>query len=126
VIAPRSYELVANPFGSHVYHSHHDATEQVGKGMLGPLLIMVKNPSVDPRYDKHEVIIFNDQLGGFTLNGKGFPATKAHTANVSPGERWDVVVRCDTPGAWAFHCHILGHAEAATGTFGMVTALIVA
>ena len=27
--------------------------------------------------------------------------------------------------AWAFYCHILGHAEGQTGMFGLVTALIV-
>jgi FtsP/CotA-like multicopper oxidase with cupredoxin domain len=26
---------------------------------------------------------------------------------------------------WAFHCHILPHAEGSMGMFGMVTALIV-
>jgi hypothetical protein len=44
---------------------------------------------------------------------------------VNPGERWDVVVNCDEPGAWAFHCHILPHAEGPDGMYGMVTALIV-
>ena len=29
------------------------------------------------------------------------------------------------PGTWAFHCHILPHAESEHGMFGMVTALIV-
>ena len=42
-----------------------------------------------------------------------------------PGERWDVVIRCEEPGAWAFHCHILQHAEGPDGMFGMVTALVV-
>ena len=28
-------------------------------------------------------------------------------------------------GVWAFHCHILSHAETRNGMFGMVTALIV-
>ena len=44
---------------------------------------------------------------------------------MNPGERWDVVVTCDEPGAWAFHCHILPHAEGTDGMYGMVTALIV-
>jgi len=166
-----TYEFVASPFGSHMYHSHHNATEQVGKGMLGPLLVMPKDTAVDPKYDKDELVILNDQLGGITVNGKGFPATAPYTAkvgqrirfrfmnegqmihpmhlhgltlevfardgyplpapfrcdtlNVAPGERWDAIVVADAPGAWAFHCHILGHAEASTGMFGMVTALIV-
>ncbi len=47
------------------------------------------------------------------------------TINVSPGERYSVLIHADQPGIWAWHCHILTHAEDATGMFGMVTALIV-
>lgn len=50
---------------------------------------------------------------------------KCDTLNVAPGERWDVIVDCNNPGTWAFHCHILPHAESDHGMFGMVTALIV-
>lgn len=50
---------------------------------------------------------------------------KCDTLNVAPGERWDVLVRATNPGTWAFHCHILPHAESSHGMFGMVTALIV-
>jgi FtsP/CotA-like multicopper oxidase with cupredoxin domain len=52
-------------------------------------------------------------------------AWKCDTLNVAPGERWDVIVNCNNPGTWAFHCHILPHAESDHGMFGMVTALIV-
>ena len=118
------------------------------------------------------VWISNDVLGGFTINGRGFPATEpivatlgetivirfmnegimthpwhlhgmpmrvvardgyplgsaaftCDTLGVNPGERWDVVIDCDAPGAWAFHCHILPHAEGMDGMYGMVTALVV-
>ena len=50
---------------------------------------------------------------------------KCDTLNVAPGERWDVIVKCDKPGTWAFHCHMLPHAESDHGMFGMVTALVV-
>jgi FtsP/CotA-like multicopper oxidase with cupredoxin domain len=50
---------------------------------------------------------------------------KCDTLNVAPGERWDVIVNCNNPGTWAFHCHILPHAESEHGMFGMVTALMV-
>ena len=165
------YEFTAGPFGSHMYHSHHNATEQVGLGMLGPLIVVPKERTVDPSYDTDELFILNDALGGFTINGKGFPATAPYTAklgqrirfrfmnegqgihpihlhgltlevfardgyplpapfkcdtlNVAPGELWDAIVLADAVGAWAFHCHILGHAEGQSGMFGMVTALIV-
>jgi hypothetical protein len=47
------------------------------------------------------------------------------TLNVAPGERWDVIVDCTEAGVWAFHCHILSHAESEHGMYDMVTALIV-
>jgi len=58
----------------------------------------------------------------------GWPAPapwKCDTLNIAPGERWDVIVNCTNPGTWAFHCHILPHAESEHGMFGMVTALVV-
>ncbi len=60
----------------------------------------------------------------------GFPLAKqnrymADTLVVAPGSRFDIMVKADYPGAWAFHCHILPHAEGPEGMFGMVTALVV-
>ena len=47
------------------------------------------------------------------------------TITIAPGERYSVLYKAVEPGVWAWHCHILTHAETATGMFGMVTALIV-
>jgi FtsP/CotA-like multicopper oxidase with cupredoxin domain len=47
------------------------------------------------------------------------------TFNVAPGERYTVLYKATEPGVWAWHCHILNHAEGSEGMFGMVTALIV-
>jgi len=49
------------------------------------------------------------------------------TQNIAPGERYSVLVMPTTNdiGVWAWHCHILNHAENDDGLFGMVTALIV-
>lgn len=49
----------------------------------------------------------------------------ADTITVAPGERWTVVYTAQDPGVWAWHCHILTHAETPTGMRYMVTALIV-
>jgi len=52
----------------------------------------------------------------------------ADTINVAPGERYSVLImprEADDAGVWAYHCHILTHAENADGLFGMVTAMIV-
>lgn len=50
---------------------------------------------------------------------------KCDTVNVAPGQRIEAIVDCTEVGAWAWHCHILSHAESDMGMFGMVTALIV-
>jgi manganese oxidase len=171
-----NYEFTARTVGSHMYHSHHNATDQVGRGLLGAFIVHPKDPAerVDRKYGVSQDIVWisNDSLGGFTINGRGFPATApivatlgdkilirfmnegvmmhpwhvhgmpmrvvardgydlgpaaftCDTLGVNPGERWDVVIDCDEPGAWAFHCHILPHAEGRDGMFGMVTALVV-
>jgi FtsP/CotA-like multicopper oxidase with cupredoxin domain len=171
-----TYEFVARTPGSHMYHSHHNATDQVGRGLLGAFVVDPREPTERPenKYGVTQDIVWisNDALGGFTINGRGFPATRPITAKlgeriyirfmnegnmmhpwhlhgmpmrvvardgyplgsaaftcdtlgVNPGERYDVVVECDEPGVWAFHCHILPHAEGRDGMFGMVTALIV-
>jgi FtsP/CotA-like multicopper oxidase with cupredoxin domain len=58
----------------------------------------------------------------------GFPVPlpyQVDTLDVAPGERYTVLVHATDPGVWAWHCHILTHAESDTGMFGMVTAFIV-
>jgi FtsP/CotA-like multicopper oxidase with cupredoxin domain len=171
-----AYEFTARTTGSHMYHSHHNATDQVGRGLLGAFIVHPKDPAqrVDRKYGVSQDIVWisNDSVGGFTINGRGFPATapivatlgekilvrfmnegvmmhpwhlhgmpmhvvardgyelgsasfRCDTLGVNPGERWDVVIDCTEPGAWAFHCHILPHAEGRDGMFGMVTALVV-
>jgi FtsP/CotA-like multicopper oxidase with cupredoxin domain len=166
-----TYEFTVPNAGSHMYHSHHNAARQVGSGLLGAFIVEPRDSHREPKVDVDYVMILNDGPHGYTLNGKGFPATepivaklgqtvrirymnegmmihpmhlhgmhmtviakdgwdqpapwKCDTLNVAPGERWDVLVKCTNPGTWAFHCHILPHAESEHGMFGMVTALIV-
>ena len=58
----------------------------------------------------------------------GYPLAQPQledTVTVAPGERISVLVQATEPGVWAWHCHILTHAERADGMFGMVTALVV-
>jgi FtsP/CotA-like multicopper oxidase with cupredoxin domain len=47
------------------------------------------------------------------------------TITIAPGERYTVLYKLTDPGVWAWHCHILTHAEGPDGMFGMVTAFIV-
>ena len=39
-----TYEFTAKPAGSHMYHSHHNATDQVGRGLLGAFIVEPKRP----------------------------------------------------------------------------------
>ncbi len=166
-----TYEFTARNSGSHMYHSHHNAAEQVTKGLLGAFIIEPKDKTSEPEYDSDYTMVLNDSGIGFTINGRSFPYTQpilakvgeririrymnegvlihpmhthgfpmtvfardgwklqtpflCDTLTVCPGERWDVIVTPDEPGVWAFHCHILTHAESAHGMFGMVTAIVV-
>lgn len=165
------FTIPAGNAGSHMYHSHHNSAKQVAMGLLGAFIVLPKRPRRIERVDVDYTMILNDGVHGYTINGKGFPATepivaklgqkvrirfmnegmmihpmhlhgmhmtvidkdgwaqpapwKCDTLNVAPGERWDVIVHCTNPGTWAFHCHILPHAESEHGMFGMVTALVV-
>jgi manganese oxidase len=174
VIAPGetfTYEFTLRNAGTHMYHSHHNAAEQVVRGLLGALIVEPLDKSREPEVDAEYTLILNDSGLGFTLNGKSFPYTQpiaaklgdtirirymneglmihpmhlhgipqlvfakdgfylpspymCDTLNIAPGERYDVLVECDEPGFWAFHCHILSHAESRDGMFGMVTVLVV-
>ena len=163
-----TYDFTASNAGSNMYHSHFDSAKQVPSGLLGAFIVHRRS---DPKVNLDYTMILNDGPLGYTLNGKGFPATeplvvkkgdlirvrymneglqihpmhlhgipqtviakdgwnlpmrhKEDTVLVAPGERVDVLVRATEAGTWAYHCHILNHAEAADGMFGMVTALVV-
>lgn len=166
-----TYEFTIRNHGTHMYHSHHNSADQVNRGLLGAFIVSPKDPSLYPKYDREVILIMNDSLLGFTLNGKGFPATdpivakkgerllvrwmnegmlyhpmhlhgmpmevfqrdgypvsppyKCDTIDVPPGNRMDCIIECTEPGLWAFHCHVLSHAEYEGGFFGLVTVLAV-
>ncbi len=166
-----TYEYTLRNAGSHMYHSHFMAAEQVPMGLLGAFVVTDPTATDEPVSDIDYTMILNDGPLGFTINGKGFPATepivarqgqtirirymneglqihpmhlhgmpqlvvakdgwalptphREDTVLVAPGERIDVIVDASEVGTWAYHCHILTHAEGPDGMFGMVTALIV-
>ncbi|MBI1802500.1 MAG: multicopper oxidase domain-containing protein, partial [Chloroflexi bacterium] len=70
-----TYEFTAKPIGSHMYHSHHNAADQVTKGLLGAFIVEPKDKSKEPASDSDYTLILNDANIGLTLNGKSFPAT---------------------------------------------------
>ena len=171
-----TYDVPTNLSGTFMYHAHHNSAEQVGRGLMGAFIVDPKDPAqrYAQKYGVTQDIVFihNDVLGGFTINGHGFPATTpivvkqgekvllryinqgtmthtwhthgfrqqvvardgaplgsasflCDTLGINGGERYDAIVNADRPGVWAFHCHILPHAEGIDGFFGMVTALVI-
>ena len=68
------------------------------------------------------------QPGGLVVAKDGYILERpfmTDTLNVAPGERWTVVYTAKDKGVWAWHCHILNHAETPQGMKYMVTAVIV-
>ena len=68
------------------------------------------------------------QPKGWLIAKDGVPVDSPQPGDtfvVAPGERLTVLYTATDPGVWAWHCHILNHAEGPQGMFGMVTALIV-
>ena len=103
-----------------------------GKGFPATEPIVAKlGQKVRIRFMNEGMMIHPMHLHGMHMtvidkDGWPLPAPwKCDTLNVAPGERYDVIVNCNNPGTWAFHCHILPHAESDRGMFGMVTALVV-
>jgi len=74
--ASYTYEFTVTNPGSHMYHSHLNAAEQVGKGLLGAFIVEPKRARAIEKVDVDYVMILNDGFHGYTINGKGFPATE--------------------------------------------------
>ena len=62
--------------------------------------------------------------GMFVQLENGQPAGKLpnkHTVIIPPGQTYSVLLTADTPGEWAFHCHLLYHMQS-----GMMNKVVVA
>lgn len=121
----REYTLVLNdgPIGAFTIN---------GKSFPATAPLMAKRGErVLVRYMNEGLMIHPMHLHGMPMTvvaQDGYPLPQPYmcdTLNIAPGQRFDAIIEATEPGVWAFHCHILSHAEAQTGMFGMVTALIV-
>ena len=73
---PYEFTVPAGNAGSHMYHSYYNAAEQTMKGMLGAFIVEPKKPrAIEKSVDVDYVMILNEGTRGYTINGKGFPAT---------------------------------------------------
>jgi Putative multicopper oxidases len=105
-----------------------------GKSFPGTAPIIAKpGETVLIHYFNEGLVMHPMHLHGLTqtvIAKDGLPLATPYdvdTLIVAPGERYSVLVspRADQLGVWAFHCHILTHAERDDGMFGMVTTFIV-
>ena len=95
-----TYEFVAKPAGTFMYHSHFDSDRQVMAGLYAPFIIEPKESTPDVDVDVtlmfSEWLLMNGQtfaampMSGmdpnyFTINGKAFPATE--TIELKKGQR---------------------------------------
>jgi FtsP/CotA-like multicopper oxidase with cupredoxin domain len=96
-----TYEFVAKPAGTFMYHSHFEGDVQVSAGLYAPFIIDPKEPEENPPAVDQTLMISESRLRDgqtfapmpmtgmepnfFTINGKAFPATEEVT--VKKGER---------------------------------------
>jgi FtsP/CotA-like multicopper oxidase with cupredoxin domain len=99
-----TYEFTLRNSGTHMYHSHANSMDQVNRGLLGAFIVDPKDPSSYPQYDREYVMVLNDLNLGFTINGKGFPATDALIAKL--GER--ILIRYLNEGVMNHPMHLHG------------------
>lgn len=116
-----TYEFVAKPAGTFMYHSHFESDVQVSLGLYAPFIINPKEedettkPDVDMTLMLSEWRVGDGQtfaampMGGmepnyFTINGKAFPATE--TINVKQGQR--VRLRLAAIGQFVHPMHLHG------------------
>ena len=90
-----TYEFVADPAGTHMYHCHVNSPQHIDMGMVGILIVEPKDKRAEPKVDKETVLLLDDwyvnDYGGheamahpamihmanyFTVNGKAYPGVE--------------------------------------------------
>ncbi|GIV67061.1 MAG: hypothetical protein KatS3mg047_1454 [Bellilinea sp.] len=124
-----TYEFIAKPAGTFMYHSHYEGDVQVSAGLYAPFIIDPKEPANPPDLDITLMIsewrVQNGRtyaampMSGmepnyFTLNGKAFPFTE--TIEVKKGQR--VRLRFIGIGQFIHPMHLHGMAFKIVATDG--------
>lgn len=95
-----TYEFVAKPAGTFIYHSHYESDRQVSAGLYGPFIIEPRSPQ-RPQPDVDVTLMLSEWLirdgvtypampmsgmepNYFTINGKAYPNTE--TLHVKVGQ----------------------------------------
>ena len=120
----RTYEFVADPAGTHMYHCHVNSPQHIDMGMMGTLIVEPKSKRAEPRVDIEKVLVLDDwylnehgghepmahpamiqQANYFTVNGKAFPGIEPIT--LAPGQK--ARIRMINVGYQAHSMHLHGH-----------------
>lgn len=119
-----TYEFVADPAGTHMYHCHVNSPQHIDMGMVGALIVEPKDKRREPKVDFERVLVLDDwyvnengdhepmahpamihQANYFTVNGKAFPAIEP--IKLVQGQR--VRVRMINVGYQVHSMHLHGH-----------------
>jgi manganese oxidase len=99
-----TYEFVAKPAGTRLYHSHFNAMSQESAGLYGMFIIEERATTPALAADREEIMLLGDGTLGYIVNGKGFPDIPA--IEMAMGER--VRVRMANLGAMVHPMHLHG------------------
>jgi FtsP/CotA-like multicopper oxidase with cupredoxin domain len=94
------FKVVDSP-GTYLYHSHFDSASQVARGLYGPFVIEPRHASWDVEYTE----ILNDGTLGYTIDGKGWPATAPLVAELGQ----TVLIRLANVGQMLHPLHLHGY-----------------
>lgn len=118
-----TYEFIATPAGTHIYHCHVNSPQHIDMGMSGVMIVEAKDKRGEPKVDKEQVLLLDDwyvndkgdqepmahpamihDANYFTVNGKSFPATEP--IKLAQGEK--IRVRMINVGYQVHSMHLHG------------------
>ena len=83
-VSSSRYEFTAKPAGSHMYHSHHNATDQVGRGLLGAFLV---DPAIRRSATTRSTARPRTSSGSATTRSAASPSTADSSRPPRPSSR---------------------------------------
>jgi FtsP/CotA-like multicopper oxidase with cupredoxin domain len=94
------FTVVDHP-GTYLYHAHFNSAEQVGSGLYGAFVVEPRHATWDVEYTE----ILNDGVLGYTMDGKGWPATAPLSAKLGQ----TILVRLANVGEMLHPLHLHGY-----------------
>ncbi len=105
-----TYEFTVDKPGTTMYHTHANTVKQLGRGLVGPLVVRDKAPRNASKYDSEFTLVLHEIDGLYTINGHSFPATLAEDDSlltINEGET--ILARFINAGQQHHPMHLHGH-----------------